>query len=92
LEVDWACVAWDADLRYADNDWRHYEFKNKKWQNVRKPVRQAYQKNAYRVLLTRARQGMAIVVPTGDAADPTRKPEYYDETFDYLCTIGFEVI
>jgi ubiquinone/menaquinone biosynthesis C-methylase UbiE len=54
--------------------------------------RQKYLKNAYRVLLTRARQGMVIVVPNGDPEDPTRKAEYYDPVFEYLRGIGFQVI
>ena len=59
---------------------------------VRKPERQMYLKNAYRVLLTRARQGMVIVVPAGDPADPTRSAAFYDPTFEYLCQIGFETL
>jgi hypothetical protein len=51
-------------------------------------VRQQYLVNAYRVLLTRARQGMAIFVPRGDSADPTRVPEYYDATYAYLREVG----
>ena len=54
--------------------------------------RKLYQKNAYRVLLTRARQGMVIVVPSGDAADPTRNPSFYDPTFEYLKSIGFHTL
>ena len=47
-------------------------------------------KNTYPVLLTRARQGMVIVVPEGDEEDATRKPEYYEETFEYLRRMGIE--
>jgi len=92
LELDWTCVTWDADFRYTPNGWGHYSFCGTKWNNVHMPERRAYQKNAYRVLLTRARQGMIIVVPEGDVEDPTRKPEYYDPTFEYLKSVGFEVI
>jgi len=63
-----------------------------RWKRIRKLERQTYLKNAYRVLLTRARQGMVIVVPEGDLSDPTRDAAYYDPTFDYLRTIGFRVI
>jgi superfamily I DNA and/or RNA helicase len=63
-----------------------------RWNQIKKPERQNYLKNAYRVLLTRARQGMVIVVPEGDSLDPTRKPEYYDLTFEYLQGIGFKII
>ncbi len=92
LELDWACVAWDADFRYNSDDWIYKSFKGKKWQNVNKPDRRLYLKNAYRVLLTRARQGMVIVVPSGDEEDPTRLPEFYNNTFEYLKIIGFKVI
>jgi len=88
LELDWACVTWDADFRYSENGWRHFSFRGKKWQRINKTERQMYLKNAYRVLLTRARQGMVIVVPQGDAEDPTRPPAFYDDTFTYLTSIG----
>ena len=92
LEVDWACVTWDADFRHAPKGWEHWSFKGSRWNHILNPANQVYQKNAYRVLLTRARQGMVVVVPEGDENDPTRVSEYYDPTFDYLKNIGFEVL
>ena len=92
LELDWACVTWDADFRYSDRGWEHWSFRGDSWNHIRKEERKKYLKNAYRVLLTRARQGMVIVVPTGDSEDHTRKREYYDPTFEYLRKIGFRVI
>lgn len=92
LELDWACVAWDGDFRYSSDGWIYKSFKGKKWQNINKADRKLYLKNAYRVLLTRARQGMVIVVPSGDKDDHTRLPEFYDETFEYLKEIGFEIL
>jgi hypothetical protein len=92
LELDWACVTWDADFRYTQDGWEHWSFCGDRWKRIRRPERQVYHKNAYRVLLTRARQGMVIVVPEGDLCDRTRRPEYYDETFNYLCRIGFVAI
>ena len=98
LEIDWACVAWDADLRLNENQtaWQHYQLRSgTKWQNINKPINQQYQINAYRVLLTRARQGMIIVVPNGDNGvppDETRKPEWYDGIYNYLRSIGIEEI
>ena len=62
------------------------------WQRIRSAERQRYLKNAYRVLLTRARQGMVVVVPRGDEEDPTRLPRFYDETFDYLARCGMSLI
>jgi hypothetical protein len=90
LELDWVCVTWDADLRYAHGGWLHRSFRGNKWQRINKSERQTYLKNAYRVLLTRARQGMIIVVPQGDETDPTRLPDFYDPTFTYLQSLGFD--
>ncbi len=92
LELDWSCVTWDGDFRFCENGWDTFSFVGDKWHNIRKIERKQYLKNAYRVLLTRARQGMVIVVPEGSKDDPTRDPEYYDRTFDYLSKIGFEVL
>lgn len=92
LELDWACVTWDADFRYSPIGWQHGSFVGSRWNRIRKPERQMFQKNAYRVLLTRARQGMVVVVPPGDAKDHTRLPEFYDATFEYLKGIGLRVI
>jgi hypothetical protein len=92
LELDWACVTWDADFRYIKNSWKHWSFKGSRWQRILKPEIQNYQKNAYRVLLTRARQGMVIVIPPGSSEDLTRKHEFYDPTFEYLKEIGFKTI
>ena len=98
LEIDWACVAWDADLRLNKEQtaWQHFQLRSgTKWQNINKPINQEYQINAYRVLLTRARQGMVIVVPDGDHSvppDETRKPEWYDGIYNYLKNIGIKEI
>lgn len=92
LELDWACIVWDADFRYTEHGWKHSSFVGDKWQNILKHERQSFLKNAYRVLLTRARQGMIIVIPEGDKDDPTRPPHFYDETFQYLKNIGLDVI
>ncbi len=88
LELDWVCVTWDADLRRDGASWRYHSFRGDGWTSIRKEDRRRYLLNAYRVLLTRARQGMAIFVPPGDASDPTREPAYYDGTYDYLRGLG----
>jgi len=92
LELDWACVTWDADFRYSSQGWEHFSFVGDRWNRVRKLERQTYLKNAYRVLLTRARQGMVIVIPSGDKEDHTRNSEFYDPIFDYLARIGFDIL
>ncbi len=88
LELDWSCVTWDADFRHTVTGWDHWSFSGDRWKRIRKADAQAYLKNAYRVLLTRARQGMVIVIPEGDPEDPTRSADYYDPTFEYLQHIG----
>jgi hypothetical protein len=92
LELDWACVIWDADFRYLPAGWSHHSFCGNRWNNIKKEERKQYLKNAYRVLLTRARQGMVLVVPEGDADDHTRSSQFYDGTFGYLKEIGFTEI
>lgn len=88
LELDWVGVCWDADLRFSGVGWATYAFRGTKWQSVRDQERRAYLANAYRVLLTRARQGMVIYVPKGDDADTTRPKAFYDGTFEFLRACG----
>lgn len=88
LELDWAVVTWDGDFRFHDTGWSFHNFRGAKWQNVKNVENRNYLKNAYRVLLTRARQGMVIFVPQGDSADHTRPPDYYDSTYRYLRSVG----
>jgi hypothetical protein len=92
LELDWACVTWDGDLRFNKSGWSFHDFRGDKWTNVNKVENQNYLRNAYRVLLTRARQGMVIFVPEGEMADPTRSSEYYDSTFNFLTELGLPVL
>ncbi len=88
LELDWVGVCWDADLRFGPSGWESHAFRGTKWQNVRKEERKLYLRNAYRVLLTRARQGMVLFVPEGDDADPTRPRAFYDDTYEFLMSCG----
>ena len=92
LELDWTCVVWDADFRYEKKEWKTFKFVGDSWQNIKKTERKKYLKNAYRVLLTRARQGMVIVVPDGECNDLTRLPAFYDVTYNYLKAVGFEEV
>jgi hypothetical protein len=90
LEVDWAVVNWDADLRANDEGWSYHDFRGRRWVNIQSAPNQSYLINAYRVLLTRARQGMVIFVPPGDKRDATRNPAWYNQTFEYLRSVGIE--
>lgn len=92
LELDWTCLVWDGDFRYTEEGWDHNSFRGSKWQKIRQVEKQYYQLNAYRVLMTRARQGMIICVPEGNVEDHTRLPEFYDDTYRYLKSLGLEEI
>jgi DUF2075 family protein len=98
LELDWCLIGWDADYRYQKTDgkqdcqFEHWKFTGTSWKRRQQEEQQRYLENAYRVLLTRARQGMVIFVPQGDAEDATRLPEYLDGTFEYLVGCGVEVL
>ena len=106
LELDYTCILWDADMRYDDGTWRFYKFNGRtKWveQTPTSESKQElikYMLNAYRVLLTRARSGMVLCIPSGNAnktatgfwEDSTRLPEFYDGTYQYLKDIGIEEI
>lgn len=87
LEIDWAGVLWDADLRMTQDGWQCRSFIGTRWQKVDEQQKQ-YTLNKYRVLLTRARDGMVIFVPKGDSMDATRDPQFYDGTFEYLKGLG----
>lgn len=88
LELDWTCIAWDANLRKIDNDWEFKNFRGTEWQNINDATRRRYLLNSYRVLLTRARQGMIIFIPNGDESDRTRKPEFYNPVYEYFKQCG----
>jgi hypothetical protein len=88
LELDWVCVAWDGDLRFCSGGWEFHCFLGTRWLTIGSPQRRKYLKNAYRVLLTRARQGMVLFVPEGSNEDHTRRKVYYDQTYEYLRGLG----
>lgn len=90
LELDWTCLCWDANYRRAGDQWLALQFKGTRWQAVNNEARQAYVANAYRVLLTRGRQGMVVFVPEGSSEDATRTPTIYQATYAFLKDCGFE--
>ena len=92
LELDYTIVAWDADFRFDGEKWTYNKFSGNKWMNVNSEEKRLYLKNAYRVLLTRARQGMVIFIPEGSDTDHTRKKEFYNKTYQYLKGIGLDEI
>ncbi|MDL2169965.1 MULTISPECIES: DUF2075 domain-containing protein [Asaia] len=88
LELDWTCVCWDLNYRREGHAWTSFQFKGTRWQRVNDSARQRYVANAYRVLLTRARQGMIIFVPEGSPEDVTRPERAYDEVYEFLLGCG----
>lgn len=106
LELDYACLLWDADMRYENGAWHFYRLNGQtKWREIEATTennqeRMKYMLNAYRVLLTRARAGMVICIPEGNPhktasgfwEDSTRLPEFYEGTYQYLMSLGLEEI
>lgn len=90
LEIDWTCLAWGANFHIKDGEWKYQNFKGSKWMNINQDITKEYLKNTYRVLLTRARQGMVIFIPNGSELDHTRPKEFYNGTWDYMKQIGIE--
>jgi hypothetical protein len=92
LEIDWSCLIWGANFHIENDEWKHQIFKGTKWLNINQEISQNYLKNTYRVLLTRARQGMVIYLPEGSNLDKTRPSHFYEETWNYFKEIGIEEI
>lgn len=92
LELDWSIVCWDANMRYTGGTFEYFNFRGSRWEHVNQAIKAQYLKNAYRVLLTRARQGFVIFIPDGDVSDPTRDPAFYNGIYGYLKDIGIPEI
>ena len=92
LEIDYAIVGWDADFRYENGHFECYKPSGSKWQTINKEDNRRYLKNAYRVLLTRSREGFVIFIPKGDNSDQTRLCKYYDGLWNYLKEVGVEEV
>ena len=92
LEIDWVCLAWDINYYFKDGKWNCQYFSGTKWQNIHNENDKTYLQNAYRVLLTRARQGLIIYIPEGDDLDHTRPKELYDSTFNYFQSCGIQTL
>jgi hypothetical protein len=92
LEIDWVCLAWDINYYFENGKWNCQYFSGTKWQNIHNENDKTYLQNAYRVLLTRARQGLIIYIPEGDGLDHTRPKELYDQTFNFFQSCGIQNI
>jgi hypothetical protein len=92
LEIDWVCLAWDINLYFKNGKWHYQRFEGTSWRQMHIENDRIYLQNAYRVLLTRARQGLIIYIPSGDDLDHTRPKELYNTTFEYFLSCGIASI
>jgi hypothetical protein len=91
LELDWVGVCWDGDFTWTGEQWLARDLRYTqptRWGLVKQEDAKLFRRNAYRVLLTRARQGMVLFIPKGDASDATRSPEEFDRIADFLIRCG----
>jgi len=90
LEVDLAGLCWGGDLTPNEDfsAWEPRTFNGRRWNAVRVASARGYALNKYRVLLTRAREGMVIWVPQGDRGDSTRDPMRFDRVAEALTRAG----
>ncbi|MEM6674396.1 MAG: DNA/RNA helicase domain-containing protein, partial [Planctomycetota bacterium] len=92
LEVDWACLAWGGDLTRSSSVWDIRRFVGTEWKQVQNDSARRYAINRYRVLLTRAREGLAIWVPLGHPEDETRDPQRFNSVAEFLTECGVRSI
>jgi DUF2075 family protein len=90
LELDFTCVCWGGDLLWneAARSWAYSRLLGTSWQRVRNRISQRFLANSYRVLLTRAREGLVLWIPSGNESDPTRCPDLLDATAAFLTRCG----
>lgn len=96
LELDWIGLCWGGDFIWSakTQTWiprKFHQSVSTKWSTKMSDVRKLYRRNAYRVLLTRARQGIVLYIPTGDFSDPTLRPLEFDETAEFLLSCGAQM-
>jgi hypothetical protein len=93
LELDYICLCWDGDLLWnGASAWRFRRLSGDTWQEIADEKRRLFLANSYRVLLTRAREGLVIWVPEGDNKDKTRRSTPLDVTADFLHRCGATLI
>lgn len=88
LEIDYVCIGWDINFYFLNGEWNYQSFEGTNWRNIVSEIDKSYLRNTYRVLMTRARQGLIIFIPYGDDLDRTRPKKLYDSTFDFLKSCG----
>lgn len=94
LELDWVGICWGGDLPYdaTNSGWAFRNFSGSRWGCLKHEIDRQYLLNTYRVLLTRARRGLILWIPLGDATDETRLPTPFNSTADYFVRCGVPLI
>jgi Schlafen group 3, DNA/RNA helicase domain len=94
LELDYVGLCWGGDLPWSREQarWVPRRMRAPSWQAILKNEAARHRVNAYRVLLTRAREGLCIYIPHGSAEDPTRNPLEFDAIADALLAAGCAVL
>ena len=94
LELDLGCLCWGGDMLWdtSAQHWTYSRLSGSAWQRVRSATDQMFIANSYRVLLTRAREGMVLWVPEGSATDHTRDMAPLDSTAKYLLECGADLL
>ena len=91
LELDFVGLCWGGDLLVSREKWMTRRFSGTSWKAANGD-RRRFILNSYRVLLTRAREGLVIWVPRGASSDPTRDPSGYENTARFLTECGARTI
>ena len=92
LELDWIGACWGEDLLWSGTEWLSRSFNGKTWKANKDTQKHKYRVNGYRVLLTRARQGMIVYVPRPDRSDSSRLHNELDATSNFLIQCGMEEV
>lgn len=92
LEIDYVCLAWDINFYFNDGEWNYQSFEGTKWKSINSEIDKSYLRNAHRVLMTRARQGLIIFIPEGEDKDHTRPRVFYDNTYNFLSSCGIQTV
>lgn len=95
LELDWCCVCWGGDFLWQPEE-RRWEFRRlsspggvaPRWGFQNDRATNEFVRNKYRVLLTRAREGLAIFIPQDNFEEDTRDPHLFNATADYFYECG----
>ena len=88
MELDWSCVCWGADLRHDATGWHYLKFAGNAWENIEDDQEKTFLLNRYRILLSRAKNGMVIWVPPGDEFDKSTLPRFYNGVAEFMQNCG----